>query len=68
MKWLSLLLIDIIFVLQLLLFLPWYYPRITTVSGFTNSFVIIENLLVISEISICYILTIYNIKKGLMID
>ena len=65
MKWLSLLLIDIIFVLQLILFLQWYYPKIITVTGCTTSFAIFENLLAISEISICYILTIYNIKKGL---
>ena len=65
MSWLSLLLVDIIYALQFILFIQWYYPKVIIVTGYTTSFILFEHLIAISELVTCYLLTVYNVRKAL---
>ena len=64
MSWISLLLIDIIYVLQFIIFIQWYYPKMIIVSGCCPPSILFENLIAISELIICCILSMYNVRKA----
>ena len=64
MTWLSLLLIDLIYALQFILFMQWYYPKTIRISGCVPDFPI-EHLIAILEIIFCFAITIFHVRKAL---
>ena len=65
MTWISLILIDLIYVCQFIIFIQWYYPKTIIVTGFTTSFMIIETIIASIEMITCFLFTIYNVRKAL---
>ena len=63
MSWICLLLIDIIYVLQFIIFIQWYYPKVIIISGCCPPSMFYESLIGIAELVTCYILSMYNVKK-----
>ena len=65
MKWLAVVPIDLIYALQFILFIQWYYPKVIIITGCVPPFMYIEHSIALAELITCYILIVCNIRKGL---
>lgn len=65
MSWICLLLIDIIYVLQFIIFIQWYYPKVIIVSGCVPTFMLIQHSIALAELVSYYILTVLNVRKAM---
>ena len=64
MTWFSLLLIDIIYSLQFILFMQWYYPQTIMITGHVESFMLYRHIVALLQLITCYILVVYNVRKA----
>lgn len=62
-SWISLLLIDIIYAIQFVTFIQWYYPKMIIVSCVSPNFVPLDSLIAILELITCYIISMINVRK-----
>ena len=63
LSWKELIIIDVIYALQFVLFMQWYYPKVIIVTGYVPSFMLFEHITALLQLITCYILTVYNLKK-----
>lgn len=63
-SWNQLLIIDILYVVQFVLFIQWYYPKTIRITGCSPNGFPIEHLIAILEMIICFGITIFQVKKA----
>ena len=65
LSWKELTIIDIIYALQFVLFMQWYYPQTIIITGCVQPFMLYRHIVAILQLVTCYFLVVYNVSKAL---